>query len=227
MERANKKARNEGNTIVFIDESGLTEHPLVARSWSPRDQTPQQPFSLNCSKLAIIAGMMWWEGYHFRLYRGPVRTPQVMDSPRHPRRQLRRNRLALWDGLAAHRSALVHHFIQTTRGDFVVTRLPAYNPELNPSEDVWDYLKRYTLATSCPQDWFELTTRTRHHLRHDQTPSRLGSGFPETSHLSLCLDVTHLCKTQQIIWHRQGRANGLKTEINAADQLPPPTGSAP
>ena len=35
-----KKAKNEGRTIVFIDESGLSERPHRCRTWAPRGQTP-------------------------------------------------------------------------------------------------------------------------------------------------------------------------------------------
>ena len=35
-----KKAKNEGRTIVFIHESGLSERPHRCRTWAPRGQTP-------------------------------------------------------------------------------------------------------------------------------------------------------------------------------------------
>ena len=38
--RHKKKARAEGRTIVFIDESGLTQKPHCVRTWSPKGQTP-------------------------------------------------------------------------------------------------------------------------------------------------------------------------------------------
>lgn len=184
LARAKKKARDEGRTLVFIDESGLSERPSVARSWSPRGQTPQLSFSFNWSKLAVIAGVTWWR-YYFRLYRGTIRAPQVVDFLRHLRRQLRRKLLVIWDGLAAHRSALVHRFIQTTRGDLVVARLPAYAPELNPTEYVWGHLKRHALANFCPRDWVELTTQARRHLRRAQRRTTLVRAFWKQAELSL------------------------------------------
>lgn len=35
-----KKARKEGRTIVFIDESGLSTRPTRVRTWAPRGKTP-------------------------------------------------------------------------------------------------------------------------------------------------------------------------------------------
>jgi hypothetical protein len=46
----------------------------------------------------------------------------------------------LWDGLPAHRSTKMAAFI-TTQRDWLVERLPAYAPELNPVEGLWSNLK--------------------------------------------------------------------------------------
>ena len=35
-----KNAKNEGRTIVFIDESGRSQRPHRCRTWAPRGQTP-------------------------------------------------------------------------------------------------------------------------------------------------------------------------------------------
>ena len=42
MARAKKHARRRGETIVFVDESGLSERPCRDRTWAPRGQTPVQ-----------------------------------------------------------------------------------------------------------------------------------------------------------------------------------------
>jgi len=42
-----KKAKNEGRTIVFIDESGLGERPHRCRIWAPRGQTPVLQYHFN------------------------------------------------------------------------------------------------------------------------------------------------------------------------------------
>jgi transposase len=47
----------------------------------------------------------------------------------------------LWDGLPAHRSNLMKAWIASQRGWLVVERLPAYAPELNPTEALWGNLK--------------------------------------------------------------------------------------
>jgi len=58
--------------------------------------------------------------------------------------------LVIWDGLAAHRSRLVRDYRATTKGRLTLARLPAYAPELNPTEYIWGHLKRHVRANFCP-----------------------------------------------------------------------------
>jgi transposase len=182
--RAKKKSRREGRTIVFIDESGLSEQPSLTRTWAPRGQTPHLHFAFNWGKLAVVAGITWWR-FYFRLYRGSIRAPQVVDFLRHLRRQIRRKLLVIWDGLPAHRSRLVTRFVERSRGQLVVARLPAYAPELNPTEYVWGHLKHHALANFCPRDWAELTHQARRQLRRAQRRVTLVRAFWKQAELSL------------------------------------------
>jgi transposase len=52
----------------------------------------------------------------------------------------------LWDGLPAHRSRAMRVWLATQRSWLVVERLPAYAPELNPTEGLWANLKAVELA---------------------------------------------------------------------------------
>ena len=52
----------------------------------------------------------------------------------------------LWDGLPAHRSRAMRAWLATQRSWLVVERLPAYAPELNPTEGLWSSLKAVELA---------------------------------------------------------------------------------
>jgi transposase len=54
-----KKAHKEERTIVFIDESGLSEPPTVMRTWAPRGETPVLQYHFNWKQLSAIAGVSW------------------------------------------------------------------------------------------------------------------------------------------------------------------------
>src|SRR5258707_15809939 len=72
-----KKALRERRTIVFIDESGLSERPHRVRTWAPRGQTPVLQYHFNWKMLSAMAGAPWWN-FYFRLFPGAVRSPQLI-----------------------------------------------------------------------------------------------------------------------------------------------------
>ena len=73
-----KKARTEGRTIVFIDESGWNQKPHRCRSWAPRGQTPVLQFNFNGQRLSVSAWLTL-RHFYFRLYPGAIRQAEVID----------------------------------------------------------------------------------------------------------------------------------------------------
>src|ERR1700681_997225 len=74
---AKKSAARQGRVIVFIDESGLSERPCRARTWSPRGQTPILQYSFTWKQVSVIAGVSFWS-FYFRLFPGANHFPQVI-----------------------------------------------------------------------------------------------------------------------------------------------------
>ena len=52
----------------------------------------------------------------------------------------------IWDGLPAHRSRVVREFVTSQGPRLQLEWLPAYAPELNPIENVWEYLRANKLC---------------------------------------------------------------------------------
>jgi DDE superfamily endonuclease len=94
-----KKAKNEGRTIVFIDESGLSERPHRCRTWAPRGQTPVLQYHFNWKMLSAMAGVTWWN-FYFRLFPGAIRSPQIIEFLSHLLRHIPGKLLIVWDGVA-------------------------------------------------------------------------------------------------------------------------------
>ena len=58
--------------------------------------------------------------------------------------------LVIWDGGMIHRSQEVKNFlVQGWAGEIHLERFPAYAPELNPDEGVWQHLKHVELRNVC------------------------------------------------------------------------------
>jgi len=160
MARPKKKALTEGRTIVFVDESGLTQKPHRVRTWAPRGETPILQHHFNWDNLAAIAGITLLN-FYFRIYQGSVKAEQVVDFLCHLMRHLPGKLLIVWDGLPAHRSKVVKEFLSRQHGRVWLERLPAYAPELNPVEYIWGYWKKHELPNFCPKDYFQLSREAR------------------------------------------------------------------
>lgn len=70
--------------------------------------------------------------------------------------------LVLWDGASIHRNQEVKALLAAGAGTRLhLEHLPAYAPELNPDEGVWQHLKRVELRNRCCQDLEELRWEVR------------------------------------------------------------------
>lgn len=132
----------------------------------------------------MIAGITWWQ-FYFRLYPGAIRTPQVLNFLAHLRRQMRGKLLIIWDGLPIHRSRKLWAFLERQRGHMLLARLPAYAPELNPTEYIWGYWKNHALANFCAKDYIHLSSMARSALRRTQKRTTLVRSFWKQAELSL------------------------------------------
>jgi len=161
---AKKNAAAQRRTIVFIDESGLSERPTRVRTWSPKAQTPVLQYSFNWKQLSVIAGISYWQ-FYFRLFPGSIKGPQIIEFLKALKAQIKRKLLIIWDGLGVHKSCLVREFIESLNGHIEVEFLPAYAPELNPAEYIWGHLKQHEIANLCVKNLAELSPFARNRLR--------------------------------------------------------------
>jgi transposase len=79
---------------------------------------------------------------------------------RHLRSYVAERLLVIWDGSPIHRSAAVKTYLaQGGSPALHLEQLPAYAPDLNPDEGVWQHLKHVEMRNLCCTDL--------KHLRHE------------------------------------------------------------
>jgi len=103
-----KKARRQGATIVFLDESGFSQRPPVRRTWAPRGQTPVLIHrQRSWPQLSAIGALAYRQTKRRRLLRTnlylktlpcSVQSTDVIRFLRHLRRHVRGPVILLWDG---------------------------------------------------------------------------------------------------------------------------------
>lgn len=165
-----KKAEQEKRTIVFVDQSAFYLLPMAVRTYAPVGQTPTLKVKLTRDHLSAMGGItpegkiiMQTQDHS---YKGPdvVRFLQLLT------REIPGKLLVIWDGAPIHHGKAVKAFL--TKGGarrIHLERLPAYAPELNPQEGVWNLLKRAELKNVCCLDMQHIqreVRRAKERLRH-------------------------------------------------------------
>jgi transposase len=126
--------------------------------------------------MSAIAGITFWT-FYFQLVQGAVKSAELITFLSYLMRHIRRPMIVIWDRLPAHRSRLVRDFVAAQNGRIELEYLPAYAPELNPTEYIWGYWKHHELPNVCPQDWWDLDARSRQALRRMRRRPRLVDSF--------------------------------------------------
>lgn len=159
MGAAKKNARRHHAWLVFEDESGVSQQPVVRRTWAPRGETPVLIHTGGHWKRLSIAGALAfrWDGrrtrFFFQTRAGTYTDVALIAFLRALKRHFPRQRVMLiWDGLGGHKSRVMATYLAGQRAWLTVERLPAYAPELNPIEQVWGNVKTRELANVCAPD---------------------------------------------------------------------------
>ena len=167
---------------MFVDESGFLLQPLNRRTWAPRGRTPIQYAWDRHDRLSVIAALAYRPksgriSLSFKIHDHNIKAPHFMEFVRQLRRDLRRPILLVCDRLNVHRSA-VRQLQEQGAKWLTVAWLPAYAPDLNPVEAIWNHTKYADLPNCVPKDTTELCDQVAESLNDQHfRPALLQSFF--------------------------------------------------
>ena len=157
LARPSSKAQAEERTILFVDEAGFYLLPFVARTYARRGQTPVLRTPLTRDHLSVISAVTPDGRLFVHVQEQAFRGPAIVAFLRQLLRQIPGKLLVIWDGAPIHRCRPVKDFLAAGAARRLhLERLPAYAPELNADEGVWNLLKRVELKNRCCRDLDEL-----------------------------------------------------------------------
>lgn len=127
------------------DEAGISPTALLGKTWSPRGQTPKQKVTGKRGSVPVMSAINVQGRLLFRLYDKRIASVEVIEFlgqllRQHPRRHL----VVVMDRAPPHTSKQTATFIASQRR-LHVFHLPAYSPDWNPDEKVWNHLKHQEL----------------------------------------------------------------------------------
>jgi transposase len=168
-----KKAADEGRTVVWVDQSGFYLLPMAVRTWAPCAQTPVLSVPLTHDHLAAISGITPDGRLFLQTQERAYHSDDVVRFLRVLLRKVHGKLLVIWDGAPIHRGQPIKDLLRRGAAKRLhLEQLPAYAPELNPDEGIWNYLKRVELGNLCCHDLAALALalrRAKERLRHKRT----------------------------------------------------------
>jgi transposase len=168
--------------LGFEDESGISEKPVVRRTWALRGKTPVIPSAGSWKNLTMAALLVFTpEGRRprvaFRLQAGAMKKEDFLRYLKDIKRMMRgRKLLLIWDRLAGHRAGIVARWIKTQTSWLRVEHYPGYAPELSPVEYLWAPIKTKHLANLPPKGFPDLTRKVRRAFRNVRRDQSLLTG---------------------------------------------------
>jgi transposase len=174
---------------VFSDESGFMLQPTVRRTWAPVGRTPIHRSWDRRDRLSGVSAITVSPkrrrlGLYFDILDYNVRTEDFEAFVVHVLRRVGPAIVLVMDRYSVHRSAARR--LQRRFGRRVdIEWLPAYAPELNPDEQVWNRAKYTDLANFLPKDVQDLGHALADSLRQTREQQDLLRSFFQHAKLRL------------------------------------------
>jgi len=135
------KARELGAEIYFVDEAAVRSDAHRGTTWGVVGETPIVENSGGRFGLALISAVSPRGLMRFSFIAERMTSTRFIDFLTKLRRDARRPILVILDNAAYHHSRETQRFLAEQGGQIQLLALPAYSPELNPDEQVWNHLK--------------------------------------------------------------------------------------
>ncbi len=136
--------------------------PFVGKTYTPKSMTPILRNPLSRANLYVMSAITCDGRLYIQIQDKSFNGVNVVDFLRHLLCHVKNKILVVWDGCSIHKSKEVKKFLsEENEGRIQVEALPAYSPELNPDEGVWQYLKCVLLKNVCCSDLKSLGKKLR------------------------------------------------------------------
>jgi transposase len=176
--RHQQGADAQRQTILFIDESGFYPLPSVVRTYAPIGHTPIIREWWTRDHLSAISALSPEGKLYFHCQDRAINSVDVVAFLEHLLREVAGGMVLIWDGAPIHRSQVIKEFLAKGAAQRLrLERLPAYAPELNPGEGLWQQLKGVELRNVCGFNLPHLRHELRNAVKRVRRKPRILQGF--------------------------------------------------
>jgi transposase len=172
------RAKREKAMIFFGDEAGVRSDHHAGTTWAPKGQTPVVSSTGARFGLNLISAVSAQGELRFMVTKGRVGAHVFVEFLKRLLHNAGRPIFLIVDGHPAHKAVLVKKFVAAQQGRLRLFFLPAYSPELNPDERVWNDLKNNAVGRKMITSPEQLHHEVIGHLRSIQrSPDRVRGYF--------------------------------------------------
>jgi len=143
-----KEAKKHNARIYFVDEAAFRSDAHRGTTWGKKGETPVVKDSGGRFGFKLISAVSARGDMHFEVIEDRMNSERFIEFLKKLRSDAKRPVFVIADNARYHHSKLVQGFLDEQHGNIMMAFLPAYSPELNPDEQVWNYAKREIGKTS-------------------------------------------------------------------------------
>lgn len=127
--------------LYFLDEAAFRSDAHRGTTWGKCGETPVIKDSGGRFGFKLISAVSARGDMHFDVIEESMNAEKIIDFLRKLRQDTGCPIFVIADNARYHHSKKVQAFLQTHVGEIMMAFLPAYSPELNPDEQVWNHAK--------------------------------------------------------------------------------------
>lgn len=163
--------------LYFQDESNISLTAFLGKTWAPCGQTPKANVTGKRAGVAATSAISRNGNLLFRILDKRIASKEVIEFlSQMLRHHKRRHLVVVMDRAPPHTSKKTTTWIES-QPRLHVFHLPAYSPDWNPDEKVWNYLKHNELASHQAKTKDELKQLARKKLQSMAKRPRLMRGI--------------------------------------------------
>jgi transposase len=182
-------AADEGASIFFEDEAGLRTDHHAGTTWSPVGHTPVVVTTGERKSISVVSAISPRGELRFRVQEGSMNAGRLIDFLKALLSSVEGKIFLIPDSHPVHKAKKVKEFVENeAEGRLKLFFLPAYSPDLNPDEWVWNNVKNDRVARKVIMGKNGLKAKAIGALRRFQKFPDVVRGFFHDPHLSYILN---------------------------------------
>jgi len=141
--RIRRQTQRQRAEIYFGDEAGVRSDYHSGTRWGAKGRTPVVLSTGQRNSVNMISAVSARGHLRFMLTKGRVNGTVFVEFLKRLMHNAQRPIFLILDGGSFHHSRPVRDYVDSLEGKLHLFFLPSYSPELNPDEQVWNYVKHH------------------------------------------------------------------------------------